>query len=108
MLDRIKDRLRKAEKKLDAISAAQSEQFAFTRLQALAFKAIRQLYPSYPLWRDFPYENELTRLAIDVINGGPGLREWVDNPAATPQDLEAMAFHDEAAWVAEVRGHLLY
>jgi len=78
------------------------------RLQALAFKAIRQLYPDYPLWRDFPYEYELTRLAIDVINGGPGLREWVDDAAATPHDLDAMASHDEAAWIAAVRGHLLY
>ena len=40
------------------------------RLQALAFKAIRELYPAYPLWRDFPYEYEFDRLAIDVINGG--------------------------------------
>ena len=26
--------------------------------------------PDYPLWRDFPYEYESTRLAIDLINGG--------------------------------------
>src|SRR4028119_2256486 len=42
------------------------------RLQALAFKAIRRLHPDYPLWRDFPYEYEFGKLAIDVINGGPG------------------------------------
>ncbi len=78
------------------------------RLQALAFKAIRRLYPHYDLWRDFPYEYELTRLAIDVINGGPSLREWVDDPGATPGDLDAMTSLDEAAWVAEVRPHLLY
>ena len=78
------------------------------RLQALAFKAIRRLYPDYPLWRDFPYEYELTRLAIDVINGGPSLREWVDDRAAMPDDLDAVTSLDEAAWVAEVRGHLLY
>ncbi|MGB3470081.1 MAG: DUF1343 domain-containing protein [Erythrobacter sp.] len=78
------------------------------RLQALAFKAIRTLYPDYDLWRDFPYEYELDRLAIDVINGGPGLREWVDNPASTPDDLDAVATHDEAAWVQTVRKHLLY
>jgi uncharacterized protein YbbC (DUF1343 family) len=78
------------------------------RLQALAFKAIRRLYPDYPLWRDFPYEYEHGRLAIDVINGGPALRQWVDDGAAMPDDLDVMASHDEAAWVAEVRGHLLY
>ena len=78
------------------------------RLQALAFKAIRRLRPDYALWRDFPYEYERERLAIDVINGGPSLREWVDDPAATPADLDGMTSPDEAAWLAEVRPHLLY
>ena len=78
------------------------------RLQALAFKAIRQLAPDYPLWRDFPYEYEFERLAIDVINGGPTLREWVDNPAATPADLDALAGADEAAWRAATADLLLY
>ncbi|MGD9842590.1 MAG: exo-beta-N-acetylmuramidase NamZ domain-containing protein, partial [Steroidobacteraceae bacterium] len=45
------------------------------RVQALAFKAIRQLYPDYPLWREFPYEYELDKLASDVSNGCPVLRE---------------------------------
>ncbi len=78
------------------------------RLQALAFKAIRRLYPDYPLWRDFPYEYEFQRLAIDVINGGPGLREWVDDAAAQPGDLDVLASADEAAWLEETRGLLLY
>ncbi|MDY6922611.1 MAG: DUF1343 domain-containing protein [Pseudomonadota bacterium] len=78
------------------------------RVQALAFKAIRRLYPDYDLWRDFPYEYAFGKLAIDVINGGPGLREWVDDAAATPADLDALALPDEAAWVAERRRFLLY
>jgi len=78
------------------------------RLQALAFKAIRGLYPDYPLWRDFPYEYVLDKLAIDVINGGPGLREWVDDPAAAPADLEALAAPDEAAWTEARQPYLLY
>src|SRR5690606_18508434 len=49
------------------------------RLIALFFKALRSLYPEYPIWRDFPYEYEFERLAIDLINGGPFLREWVDD-----------------------------
>jgi len=73
------------------------------RLQALAFKAIRQLYRNYPLWRDFPYEYERDKLAIDVINGGPSLREWVDDPTATPGDLDALATPDERDWVARTR-----
>jgi uncharacterized protein YbbC (DUF1343 family) len=78
------------------------------RLQALGFKAIRALYPDYPLWRDFPYEYEFDKLAIDVINGGPALREWVDDPAATPGDLEALTAPDEAAWAEERQPYLLY
>ena len=80
------------------------------RLQALAFKAIRRLYPDYPVWRgkDFKYEYTEDVLAIDVINGGPSLREWVDDAAAIPDDLDAMASADEAAWIEQVRAHLLY
>ncbi len=78
------------------------------RLQALAFKAVRRLYPDYPLWRDFPYEYVTDKLAIDVINGGPGLRLWVDDPASTPADLEALAGPDEAAWEAARAKFLLY
>ena len=78
------------------------------RLQALAFKAIRRLYPDYEIWRDFPYEYEFERLAIDVINGGPVLREWVDDPAARPGDLEQLANSDEAAWRESIRDCRLY
>ena len=78
------------------------------RLQALAFKAIRTLYPDYEIWRDFPYEYELNRLAIDVINGGPGLREWVDDMNTTPDDLHALASADEVSWEGRVGKHLLY
>jgi uncharacterized protein YbbC (DUF1343 family) len=78
------------------------------RLQALGFKAIRRLYPDYDLWRDFPYEYEIGKLAIDVINGGPALREWVDDAAAAPGDLDALTAPDEAAWVEERRPFLLY
>jgi uncharacterized protein YbbC (DUF1343 family) len=86
----------------------QHEAFRPWRLQALAFKAIRRLYPDYEIWRDFPYEYEFERLAIDVINGGPGLREWVEDAAAKPGDLEAMAAADEARWQDEVADLLLY
>ena len=78
------------------------------RLQALAFKAIRLLYPNYVLWRDFPYEYEHERLAIDVINGGPLLREWVDDAGAAPGDLDALAAADEARWAADTAELLLY
>ena len=78
------------------------------RIQALAFKAIRRLQPDYPLWRDFPYEYEVGKLAIDVINGSPLLREWVDDPAATPGDLDGLATSDEQAWLDERQTYLRY
>lgn len=86
----------------------QHEQFRPWRLQALAFKAIRQIWPDYPLWRDFPYEYAFGRLPIDVINGGPGLRSWVDDSGALPGDLDAASLADETAWLDERRSHLLY
>ncbi len=78
------------------------------RAQALAFKAIRQLYPDYPLWRDFPYEYERDRLAIDLINGSALLREWVDDASSQPRDLDAVTGADESAWMHERESVLLY
>jgi uncharacterized protein YbbC (DUF1343 family) len=78
------------------------------RLQALGFKAIRRLYPDYDLWRDFPYEYVFDKLAIDVINGGPGLRGWVDDAAAAPGDLDALTVPDERAWEEERKSYVLY
>ena len=78
------------------------------RLQALAFKALRLLLPQYPLWRDFAYEYENDRLAIDLINGGPALREWVDDPSADAEALDVSSSADEAAWLAKRREFLLY
>jgi uncharacterized protein YbbC (DUF1343 family) len=78
------------------------------RLQALAFKALRLQAPDYPLWRDFGYEYEHNRLAIDLINGSPLLREWVDDASAAPDDLDAITLPDEAAWIEERKPFLIY
>ncbi len=78
------------------------------RLFTLAFKALRRLRPDYPIWRDFPYEYEKERLAIDVINGSELLRRWVDDPAASPGDLDALALADESAWREARQSSLLY
>jgi len=61
----------------------------------LLFRAER---PDYELWCDFRYEYEAGRLAIDLIDGSELLRQWIDDPAATAADLEALAGPDEAAW----------
>ena len=78
------------------------------RVQALAFKAIRRLQPDYELWRDFPYEYAFGKLPIDVINGGPAIREWVDDRTATPDDLDALALPAERDWIDRVRRFRLY
>ena len=78
------------------------------RIQALAFKAIRALFPDYDLWRDFPYEYAFGKRPIDVINGGPALREWVDDAGAEAGDLDALTVPDEQAWEIERKRFLLY
>jgi uncharacterized protein YbbC (DUF1343 family) len=78
------------------------------RLIALAFKALRTLQPDYDLWRDFVYEYEPGRLAIDVLNGSDLLRRWVDDGAAVPGDLDALATRDENSWRDERDAVLLY
>ena len=78
------------------------------RMMALAFKAIRALKPDYDLWHDFPYEYERDRLAIDLINGGELVRQWVDDSNATPADLDALAIPDEKSWREERESILLY
>ena len=78
------------------------------RVQAAGFKAIRSLYPDYDLWRDFPYEYAFGKLPIDVINGSPILREWVDDAGTKAGDLDAVARPDEAAWAEERRPYLIY
>src|SRR5579864_5140081 len=78
------------------------------RLQSLAFKAIRRLYPDYELWRDFPYEYVFDKLAIDVINGSTLLREWVDDNSAAPADLDGRTIPDERAWDEQRKGFLIY
>ena len=91
-------------------AAAHYEHAAFKpwRLMALAFKCLRRIEPGYPLWRDFDYEYERDKLAIDVINGSDLLRLWVDDPAAEPADLERMALADELSWQTERKPFLLY
>ncbi|HWN38814.1 MAG TPA: DUF1343 domain-containing protein [Gammaproteobacteria bacterium] len=78
------------------------------RLQALMFKALRTLEPKYPLWREFAYEYEHDRLAIDLLSGSDLLRIWVDDRRSRPNDLDALVLADEKAWQRERRAYLLY
>jgi uncharacterized protein YbbC (DUF1343 family) len=84
------------------------EKFKPYRLISLWFKAIRAVHPDYPLWRDFAYEYEQDRLAIDLINGSSRLREWVDDSNATPADFEVLCRAEEESWRQELRPFLVY
>ncbi len=90
------------------LSSYDHQGFRPYRLAALLLKALRLEYPDYEIWRDFPYEYETQRLAIDLLTGGTYLREWVDDAGAEPADLEQRLAADERAW-AEIREpYLLY
>jgi uncharacterized protein YbbC (DUF1343 family) len=89
-------------------SAYDHDLFRPWRFVALALKALRCLRPDYDLWRNFLYEYEYERLAIDLINGSELLRQWVDDPGAVPADLDKVAAADEAAWLTEREPVLLY
>ncbi len=78
------------------------------RLTLLLLKAIRLCYPDYTLWRNFAYEYETDRLAFDVINGGPMIRQWVDDAQARAGDLENMLRDDERQWREQTSELLLY
>jgi uncharacterized protein YbbC (DUF1343 family) len=84
------------------------EQFKPYRLITLMLKCIREIYPDYPLYRDFAYEYTVGKLAFDVINGGPELREWIEDKNAKPADLEKTLKKDEKEWLKIRRPYLLY
>lgn len=78
------------------------------RLIQLFLRAVREIHPDYTIWRDHPYEYTSGRLPVDVIDGSPGLREWVDDPAASVADREVALRTDEQLWEAQRREILLY
>ncbi|MDZ4659980.1 MAG: DUF1343 domain-containing protein [Pseudomonadota bacterium] len=84
------------------------QKFKPYRLVSLFLKSLKNLRPDYEIWRKFEYEYETEHLAIDLINGGPSLREFVDDKSATVADFESLLAQDEKAWAKECRPFLLY
>jgi uncharacterized protein YbbC (DUF1343 family) len=78
------------------------------RIIGLMLKCIREIYPNYHLYRDFAYEYTVGKLAFDVINGGPELREWIEDPKASPGDLDKALLRDEKNWMIRRKKFLLY
>lgn len=83
-------------------------QFKPYRVVSLMLKAIKETHPNYEIFRDFPYEYVTDKLAFDVINGGPKLREWIEDRSAKPADLEKMLQKDEKRWAKESCKYHLY
>lgn len=86
----------------------QPQQFKPFRLIVLFLKALRLQQPDYEIWRNHDYEYEFGRLPIDVINGGPFIREWIDDNNAELDDLEKRLQTDEKRWRESMQDCLLY
>ena len=84
------------------------DQFRPYRLIAALLKAIRSEYPNYELWREFAYEYETERLAIDLLSGSTFLRDWVDDSGAKPSDFDERLTNDERKWAETRAPYLLY
>ena len=70
-------------------------------------RGIVALSPGRFEWKQPPYEYETERLPIDVISGGPWVREWAEgrHPWSHYDEKERA---DAAAFQAERRDYLLY
>jgi uncharacterized protein YbbC (DUF1343 family) len=78
------------------------------RTISLMLKCIRELYPDYPIYRDFQYEYAQNKLPFDVINGSPRLREWIEDQKQSIADLEKDLLVDEKAWTKVYKKYWLY
>lgn len=90
------------------IPGYQPTKFKPFRVVALMLKCLRELNPQYPIYRDFAYEYVLDKLAFDVINGGPKLKDWIEDSAATPAQLDKALQADEKSWLKETKKLWLY
>lgn len=84
------------------------DRFTPYRLIALFLKVLHRTHPEYPIWRDFDYEYAKGRLPIDTIDGGPALREWVDDTDLGIEEFEQQLIEDESAWREETSKYLMY
>jgi uncharacterized protein YbbC (DUF1343 family) len=76
------------------------------RTSLALLRGLRELWPRDFAWKEPPYEYETAHLPIDVIAGGPAVREFVDGERPLSQ-LDALAA-PPADWWQRVRRFLLY
>jgi len=70
-------------------------------------RGIVALHPGDFAWKQPPYEYEHERLPIDVISGGPWVREWAEGKHPW-SDFDQRERADAAAFERERRDYLLY
>lgn len=70
-------------------------------------RGIVALHPGEFAWKQPPYEYEHEKLPIDVISGGPWVREWAEGGHPW-SDLDARERVDTARFEADRRPYLLY
>lgn len=80
--------------------------FRSYRTTLAILRATRELWPQHFAWRQPPYEYERTLLPIDILAGGPAVREFVDGERPLAQ-LDALAA-PPGDWWQRVRRSLLY
>lgn len=78
------------------------------RLIAGLLKALKLIQPDFDLWRDHYYEYESDRLPIDVINGGPDLRHWVENGLDDFSDFDQRLIREAKDWEEQRAPFLIY
>ncbi len=86
----------------------QPDAFFPYRLIAGLLKSLRLIAPEYEIWRHHDYEYEAGRIPIDVINGGPGLRHWVDDDKQSFTAFERQLEAVRTSWMAERESYLVY
>ncbi|MFA5139720.1 MAG: DUF1343 domain-containing protein [Elusimicrobiota bacterium] len=69
--------------------------------------AVRELWPEDFAWKQPPYEYEAAKLPIDILAGGPGLREAVDG-GESPHSIAASWGADEKSFREASAGSLHY
>lgn len=84
-----------------------NQTFMPLRHTTLILWILRKLYPSLWTWKQPPYEYEYEKLPIDILAGGPDLREHIDRQLPL-KDLFSNWKEDEIAFRKLRRPFLLY
>ena len=91
-------------------SAGLKNETSFTpyRLVSLFLKCLKKAQPDLDWKKAPPYEYEYEKWPIDILSGDDFLRQWVENPDSSAQDLEKKLGPDETLWAEQRKPFLLY